>query len=379
MRFTPCDPLDVADAAHPRRRFLVASLSALALAGLRPGPLVAGEPLVSMSQASSLRLISQPSRIFRTSVPGNEAVDSWACWVIVQAENDAAIEATGLTVELFNGAERVKSASYTAAGVRALAIKPPLTPKLPDGSLPARPIFWPLAIRIRQTEASPLAIDSMRVVLELRTDTRSTQQVDVTLPIETYRQKSELLFPFRGKGIILQAGVSNGGHRNRSGQFALDAFGVDDSWSIIAAGDGKQNADYRGWGREVLAPADGIVVRARGDRPDQPLPETSDPRYYAPEYPNGGDVGNTVTIDHGNGEFSMLAHFRAGSLRVKVGDRVRQGQSLAALGNSGDTSGPHVHYQLQTGPDWEYADALPVKFTNVDQPSLVRGTYFDAK
>ena len=129
----------------------------------------------------------------------------------------------------------------------------------------------------------------------------------------------------------------------------------------------------------MLAPADGIVVRARGDRPDQPLPETSDPRYYAPEYPNGGDVGNTVTIDHGNGEFSMLAHFRAGSLRVKVGDRVRQGQSLAALGNSGDTSGPHVHYQLQTGPDWEYADALPVKFTNVDQPSLVRGTYFDAK
>ncbi|MBC7991208.1 MAG: M23 family metallopeptidase [Luteimonas sp.] len=379
MRSTIRDTLDVADAAYPRRRFLATSLSALTLAGLRPTPLLASAPLEAAAHASALRLISQPGRIFRTSLSGNEAVDSWACWVIVQADDDAAIEATGLTVELFNGTARVKSASYTAAGVRALAIKPPLTPRLPDGSLPARPIFWPLAIRIRQTEASPLAIDSMRVVLDLRSGKRTAQQVDVTLPIETYRQKSELLFPFRGKGIILQAGVTNGGHRNRSGQFALDAFGVDDSWSIIAAGDGKQNTDYRGWGREVLAPADGVIVRARSDRPDQPLPETSDPRYYAPEYPNGGDVGNIVTIDHGNGEFSMLAHFKAGSLRVKVGDRVRRGQPLGALGNSGDTSGPHVHYQLQTGPDWEYADALPVKFTNVDQQSLVRGTYFDAE
>jgi hypothetical protein len=46
---------------------------------------------------------------------------------------------------------------------------------------------------------------------------------------------------------------------------------------------------------------------------------------------------------------------------------------------AGDTTGPHVHYQLQAGPDWESADALPCRFTNVEEPVLDRGTYFEAK
>ncbi len=75
----------------------------------------------------------------------------------------------------------------------------------------------------------------------------------------------------------------------------------------------------------------------------------------------------------------MIAHFMAGSMLVKAGDRVRQGQSLGRLGHSGDTNGPHCHFQLQAAPDWENADALPCKFVNVSEPFLDRGTYFDAK
>jgi murein DD-endopeptidase MepM/ murein hydrolase activator NlpD len=69
----------------------------------------------------------------------------------------------------------------------------------------------------------------------------------------------------------------------------------------------------------------------------------------------------------------------AHSMLVKIGDHVRQSQTLGKLGHSGDTSGPHCHYQLQAGPDWENADALPCKFSNVDEPFLDRGTYFEAK
>ncbi len=83
-------------------------------------------------------------------------------------------------------------------------------------------------------------------------------------------------------------------------------------------------------------------------------------------------------IDHGHGEFSMMAHFMAGSLLVKAGTHVRQGQALGRLGHSGDTDNPHCHYQLQAGPDWQNADALPVHFSNVDQQFLDRGTYFEA-
>jgi murein DD-endopeptidase MepM/ murein hydrolase activator NlpD len=128
-----------------------------------------------------------------------------------------------------------------------------------------------------------------------------------------------------------------------------------------------------------MAPADGRIVRARSDRPDQPVADVSDPHYYAPEYPNGGDPGNHLIIDHGNGEFSMMAHFQAGSMLVGIGDQVRQRQVLGKLGHSGDTSGPHLHYQLQAGPDWEFADALPFRFGNVDEPFLDRGTYFEAR
>ena len=75
----------------------------------------------------------------------------------------------------------------------------------------------------------------------------------------------------------------------------------------------------------------------------------------------------------------MLAHFQAGSLRAKLGDRVSQGQPLGKLGSSGDTNTPHSHYQLQSGPDRNWVDGLPCKFSTVDQQQLVRGTFFEAK
>jgi murein DD-endopeptidase MepM/ murein hydrolase activator NlpD len=68
----------------------------------------------------------------------------------------------------------------------------------------------------------------------------------------------------------------------------------------------------------------------------------------------------------------------AGSVLVGLDEAVRQGQPVGRLGNSGDTNGPHVHYQLQSGPDWPSADALPCTFTNVSVPNLVRGTFFRA-
>ena len=61
------------------------------------------------------------------------------------------------------------------------------------------------------------------------------------------------------------------------------------------------------------------------------------------------------------------------------GAKVRQGQPIGKLGNPGDTTGPHVHYQLQAGPDWEASDPLPYKFSNISAFPLLRGTFFEAK
>ena len=71
--------------------------------------------------------------------------------------------------------------------------------------------------------------------------------------------------------------------------------------------------------------------------------------------------GNHVVIDHRNGEFSMLAHLKQGSVRVKPGESVKQGQSIAAVGVSGSAEEPHLHYELRNGSGFD-AEGLPSYF-----------------
>ena len=269
---------------------------------------------------------------------------------------------------------------YPAEGFAPLTYHSGFPPTLADGSVSPTPIYWPFAIRVRNTEPAALGVDAMHIEVEAKGADGKKTTASIVIPIETYQQKTALIFPFKGKGIVLQGGATNGGHRNRSGEFALDAMGLDDAWSVQAADDGKKNTDYPGWGRPLIAPADGVIVHTRSDRPDQPVGDESNPDYFADEFKKygGGDPGNHLVIDHGNGEFSGIAHFMAGSMLVKEGDRVKQEQTLGKLGHSGDTTEPHVHYQLQAGPDFTNSDGLPCKFTNVDQTLMDRGTYFTA-
>jgi murein DD-endopeptidase MepM/ murein hydrolase activator NlpD len=101
--------------------------------------------------------------------------------------------------------------------------------------------------------------------------------------------------------------------------------------------------------------------------------------WYRPLHdPVLAEAGNCVIIDHGNSEYSVMMHMQQGSVTVKIGDRVTAGEIIGKLGNSGDAFGPHLHYQLQSGPGlWQY-QALPVKFQNLTGP-LYRGKYFDVK
>ena len=66
-----------------------------------------------------------------------------------------------------------------------------------------------------------------------------------------------------------------------------------------------------------------------------------------------------MIIKLGNGVFAAYAHLKPGSVRVRVGQRVRAGQVLGQLGNSGETSGPHLHFQLMTRPSVADSDGLP--------------------
>jgi len=194
------------------------------------------------------------------------------------------------------------------------------------------------------------------------------------IPIQYYQQKTALILPFRGRGIFGQDWGTNGGHGGYWNEFAIDVDGLDQNYG--EKNDANENASDAGWGREILAPAAGTVTYARNDVPDNPRPDTI--TYMAQHDPIMAFLGNSVIIDHGNSEYSVLMHMQQSSVTVTVDQRVAAGQVIGRLGNSGDAFGPHLHYQLQSGPQVFRDQSLPFKFQDIDVP-LSRGRYFNAR
>ncbi|MDT9691807.1 M23 family metallopeptidase [Streptomyces sp. P9(2023)] len=79
-------------------------------------------------------------------------------------------------------------------------------------------------------------------------------------------------------------------------------------------------------------------------------------------------VGNHLVLDLGDGTYAMYAHLKRGSLAVRTGDRVVAGQELARCGNSGNSTEPHLHFQLMDGPDLDTARGLPFTWRGVGVP-----------
>ena len=79
------------------------------------------------------------------------------------------------------------------------------------------------------------------------------------------------------------------------------------------------------------------------------------------------------------GKRDSLAHMQRGSVRVKIGDRVRQGQVIGLLGSSGRSEAPHLHYHLMAGSILFRSDGLPSHFDNLEVDVPKRGSYLEAK
>lgn len=320
-------------------------------------------------------LLTIPTQLYATVVNAKEGNAGWLFFLILDTADEVATTPSELTLTYLSKGKPVRSEILSAAALQAFD-RTNYPPARLTGAAPVPPRYWPHAFRIQSSVSAALDVDALEAELRIVVGKKKPQLVQAMIPIKIYAQKTALIFPFKGKGIVSQGGGFEAGHRNRSGLYAIDAIGLTDTYAPVSQGNDTIQ-DYAGWGRSVIAPAAGKIVQARNDRPDQPVDGVSDPKYFAPEYPDGGDTGNAVVIDHGNGEYSLLAHMQQGSVRVRVGDTVAQGQAIGQLGNSGDSSGPHLHYQLQDGPQWEYANALPAQFGNVKQTS--KGTYFEAK
>jgi hypothetical protein len=179
-----------------------------------------------------------------------------------------------------------------------------------------------------------------------------------------HKTRANLRLPFDGSWFVLWGGRKYEENRHTpvpDMRYALDLFIVKGSSTSLRRT--MKNDDYFAWGQPVLAPASGVVVAVVKDVPDN-----------APNQPRPGVLyGNSVVIDHGTGEYSLLGHLQFGSVSVRPGQQVVAGQQVARCGNSGMSTEPHLHYQLMDGADWTKAQGLPAQF----QGFLVNGQHVE--
>ena len=321
-----------------------------------------------------------PAIVYKVDDPGNIGTSSFVFDIAVICSTDCALTPISASVELSSAGSTVERQDWTTEMLAKIKnIRYRIEPNTPLAS-PTRAFTLPEAFDVRFYFRHPqaLAIDSAAVRLTVADAKGHRAEQMLRIPIQYYQQKTALIVPFRGHGIVGQDWITSGGHGGFSNAFAIDLDGLDQNDGEIS--DANENAADAGYGREILAPAAGTVVYARNDVPTNlhPGEEPGDNWYRALHDPVMAYAGNCVIVDHGNSEYSVMMHMQPGSVAVKVGERVAAGQVIGRLGNSGDTTGPHVHYQLQSGPQpWQY-QSLPFRFQNIDAP-LHRGEYFVAK
>jgi hypothetical protein len=150
-------------------------------------------------------------------------------------------------------------------------------------------------------------------------------------------------------------------YRLASQRHALDVAPVEDGRSSRG---GRELADYHCWNKALLAPAAGTIARVVDGLPDWPIGQRDRER----------PVGNHVVVRLGPERYVLFAHLKQGSVAVAEGDAVQPGQLLGRCGNSGNTTQPHLHLQVQTHVDplEPGLRTLPMRIRSAGEPVPAR-------
>ncbi|MGX1193094.1 M23 family metallopeptidase [Metabacillus sp. SLBN-84] len=139
-------------------------------------------------------------------------------------------------------------------------------------------------------------------------------------------------------------------------RYAYDLVMMRDGQTYRNSPDSLQH--YYAFNQEVTAPADGRVVKVIDGFPDNPIGERNEDQ---PE-------GNCVIIEHENQEYSMLAHLKADSVSVAEGECIKQGDLVGLCGNSGNSTEPHIHFQVMDSPDYTTGRSIRIRFQDEGDP-----------
>ena len=179
--------------------------------------------------------------------------------------------------------------------------------------------------------------------------------------------------PLRGSGWVAFNGCCNSGITHRGSfqgvngglydaqRFAIDWMRVNAKGELVH-GDPADVNHYVDYGAKVYAVADGTVVDALDNLPDQPPGKLPDPTTITLRTVDG----NHVIIDMGHGLYVFYAHLKKGTVRVNQGDHVKVGEVIGELGNSGNTSAPHLHIHVMDSPSALASEGLPYVIDSFD-------------
>jgi murein DD-endopeptidase MepM/ murein hydrolase activator NlpD len=179
--------------------------------------------------------------------------------------------------------------------------------------------------------------------------------------------------PLRGSEWLAANGPGNvsghrraliplGGKTHIAQRFAIDWVQLREDGKTWT-GDQLKNENYRCHGADALAVADAVVVGVKDGIPENIPGATS--RAVPITLETVG--GNYVILDLGRGRYAFYAHLRPGSLRVKTGDKVRRGQVLGLVGNSGNSTEPHLHFHVSNANSPLASEGLPYAFESFEQ------------
>ena len=143
--------------------------------------------------------------------------------------------------------------------------------------------------------------------------------------------------------------------------YAYDLVKITDDGSLVS-GDPSDKFNWLSYGVPVTAPAAGVVVRAVNDIAENGFDRAGDaeiPPSAAIADPNG--LGNCVVIRHSDGRHSWLLHLQPGTVKQKIGDRVKAGQYVGRVGFSGDSLFPHLHFTVTDGAEYP-SNGMPSYF-----------------
>ncbi|QOX65291.1 M23 family metallopeptidase [Anoxybacterium hadale] len=168
--------------------------------------------------------------------------------------------------------------------------------------------------------------------------------------------------PFTGQWTVVNGGIDKEMSHSWSipaQRYAYD-FLILDEEGKSHMGDPRKPESYYCYNRDILAPCDGTVLSIQDGYEDSLIDGKGSADCRAKDI-----RGNHILISHGDNEYSLIAHIKKNSFLVGIGDMVTRGQVMAKCGNSGNSSEPHIHYQLQDGESFYFSSGMPVGFCDI--------------